>query len=205
MTYLFANMNITVRKVALLLSIFSVLNIPFMSTFSLSIDDEKAAFRQDPYIWISQGRWTTYLLEQLWLNQPSMTYFPILLLGLGLSTTFLIMTDAHRVNISETDSYLLFVLFSTFPTWFFISEFYANLPAVALGVVLVALCVQCFVSLLRLSLKADRSKIAILFSIGTAALSTAIGAYQSFFSLRNFRICRRLADARPRGCKNDGA
>src|SRR5262245_23689293 len=116
-----------------LVLIFCVIHLYFLTNFTLSVDDEYAALREDSSVWIAQGRWTVYLIDRFILTQPTLVYLPGLLFGIGLALTFLLLIDAHRVVLGTFQTFLLFALFASFPTWFFIMEFYGNVPVVALG------------------------------------------------------------------------
>lgn len=134
----------TASRLLRLFVVFCLLHLPYLSSFSLSVDDEYSAFRDDARMWIAQGRWTLYLLESLWLTQPTVTFFPGLIFGGCAALAFLLLLDAHRTKVEGVFFYLLFILFAGFPTWFFLMEFYANLPGAGFGLTLSAVAVWSF-------------------------------------------------------------
>ena len=69
---------------ARLVLIFVVLYISELGIFSLSIDEEFAAFRDAASpAWVTQGRWTIYLLQILLMPQTTIPYLPMLIFGIG--------------------------------------------------------------------------------------------------------------------------
>ena len=72
--------GLTFQELGILFAIGTIANIYFLSSFSFSIDDELAATRKDPLIWVAQGRWATYVLEKLIFPQPSVPFAPFLVL-----------------------------------------------------------------------------------------------------------------------------
>jgi hypothetical protein len=161
--------------VLVLAAVFSVIYFPEMATFNLSIDEELAAFRTDPVVWISQGRWGTFLVEALLVQQPTIPYFPVAFFGLCLVTSFMLIRRSvpwREKPIGPSDV-LTFAAFCGFPTWFFIVEFYSNIISVGLG----ALCCGAFVNLLTRSLCNEKWTEALAAAIAGAV---AIGMYQSF-------------------------
>ena len=186
--------------------IFCIVNLPYLSNFTLSVDDEWAAVREDPAVWISQGRWTIYLVELLWLPQPSVMFLPGAIFGICVVIAYLLLLDAHNIRLKPPRAYLLFTVFAAFPTWFFIMEFYANLPAVGVGLALASFSALCFARLTDPQVRdSDRQNTAFTATTSVLALAVAIGAYQSFvlfggsafagiMLLRHIRIQPKLAD-----------
>jgi hypothetical protein len=118
----------------------AVLYIYFLSTFSLSIDDEMAALRQDPSVWVSQGRWFVYLIERFIFPQASIPFAPYLLLVVSMALSYSLLLRAHRYTLGWKE-YLTFPIFCAFPVWWFISEFSSNVPALAFGLLFVCLSI----------------------------------------------------------------
>lgn len=110
----------------------------FLSSFSFSIDDEMAAVRQDPAVWVTQGRWFVYLIERFLFAQSSIPFAPYILLVLGFSVSYALILRVHRC-VPDWKSYALYPVFCAFPTWWAISEFYSNVPAVAFGIFFISL------------------------------------------------------------------
>ncbi|TIV46186.1 MAG: hypothetical protein E5V96_08350, partial [Mesorhizobium sp.] len=54
----------SIRAAINLFAIFVAMYFSELASFSLSIDEEVAAFRTDSSIWIAQGRWGAYLIER---------------------------------------------------------------------------------------------------------------------------------------------
>ena len=126
------------RELAVLIFIGAVFYGYFLSTFSLSIDNESAALRQDSGVWVSQGRWFTYLIERFLLQQPSVPFAPYVLLIIAFAVSYLALVKAHGYKESWR-TYLAYPVFCAFPTWWAIATFYANTPALAIGLVLTSL------------------------------------------------------------------
>ena len=106
-----------------------------LTQYSISIDDEYAIFRRDNSVWLGQGRWGIYLLTEFVLPQAVVPFLPNLILCITLSTSYLILLYAHGMRLSKM-LIAAFPIFMGFPTWYFLSEFYANTLAVSIGLVL---------------------------------------------------------------------
>jgi hypothetical protein len=154
----------------------AIANIYFLSTFSPSIDDELAAVRSDADVWVSQGRYTIYLVERLLFPQPATPFAPYLFLVLCLAVAYMLLVRAHGYAVGWK-TYAAFPLFVTFPTWWLISEFSANVPSTGLGF-LAVVAAACLAHDAR---SADLFKrIGIRRALGIAVLlALAAGAYQS--------------------------
>src|SRR5690606_33295277 len=150
--------------------------------FSISIDQELAAFRSDQRVWIAQGRWLTYYLTVYVLPQPVVPYLPTLIFCASLLASYLLIITAHRFPI-DIRAVVLFVVFCGFPVWYFIAEFYANLLSVAVGQLLVSYALVMFAirdEEARLWSRM-RDRIWSLMAIGVL-VGVATGAYQSFLA-----------------------
>lgn len=164
---------------AILAGIVLALNLYSLSSFSLSIDDEYAAFRDRPDVWIGQGRWTVYLVERFVFSQPVMPYVPNLVFSVLIALAYMLIVRAHGLA-RDWRTYLSFPIFCGFPTWWFIAEFYSNLPSVGLGVFLVSASVFAFARLERSWAGAQRTGVLLgSFAVQAVLLAVAIGAYQS--------------------------
>src|SRR6478609_3020526 len=65
--------------IAKFMLIFVVLYISELGIFSLSIDEEFAAFRDAASpAWVTQGRWTIYLIQIFLMPQTTIPYLPML-------------------------------------------------------------------------------------------------------------------------------
>ena len=116
----------------------TVLNSYFITNLSLSIDDEWGAVRTSPDVWISQGRWAIYLIEKYLLPLPAIPFLPYLILDMCLALSYVLVVRAHG-GVPGWKSYLTFPVYCSFPTWWLISEFSSNVPAAALGWLLVTM------------------------------------------------------------------
>ncbi|WP_338759977.1 glucosyltransferase domain-containing protein [Massilia sp. METH4] len=112
-------------------------NIYFLANYSPSIDDEMAAVRTSGEVWIAQGRFTTYLVETLLFPQPSLPFSPYLFLAIALALTHMLLVRAHGM-LPDWRTHAAYCLFVTYPTWWLIGEFAANVPATGIGFLLVA-------------------------------------------------------------------
>jgi|GEM_PF-1313728 len=157
-----------------------VLNLYSLSSFSMSVDDEYAAFRTSPDVWIADGRWTTYLVERFVFPQPIMPYVPNFVFSLLIALAYMFLIRAHNLQ-KNWRVYITFPIFCAFPVWWFIAEFYSNLPSVGLGTLFVA------ISLFIFSRTGDDERGLYLSRMGLISLflqaiflAVAIGTYQSF-------------------------
>lgn len=154
-----------------------------LAAFSLSIDDEFAAWRDSPEVWIAQGRWTVFLLERWVLPQPVLPFFPTFLFCLLISLSYVLLLNAHRI-VSWWSAILLFPLFCTFPIWLFIAEFYSNLPSAGFGILLLSLAALIYRIAAIDPPAPNRGRewksSACLFIAQVIFVATAVGTYQSF-------------------------
>jgi hypothetical protein len=125
------------RELCGLVLIGCLANVYFLSNYSPSIDDELAAVRSSSKIWIAQGRFTIYLVETLLFPQPSIPFSPYMFLAVMMALTQMLLVRAHSM-MPDWRSYAAYCLFVTYPTWWLIEEFSANVPATGLGFLLVA-------------------------------------------------------------------
>lgn len=127
----------TWQELFVLVIIGAFANVYFLANYSPSIDDELAAVRSSSEIWIAQGRFTIYLVETLLFPQPSLPFSPYVFLSVMMALTQMFLVRAHGMTPSWR-SYAAYCLFVTYPTWWLIEEFSANVPATGLGFLLVA-------------------------------------------------------------------
>lgn len=125
------------RELLLLILLGTLANAYFLTNYSPSIDDELAAVRTSSEIWIAQGRFTTYLVETLLFPQPSLPFSPYVFLAVVLALTQVLLVRAHGMTPGWR-TYVAYCLFVTYPTWWLIEEFSANVPATGIGFLLVA-------------------------------------------------------------------
>lgn len=165
------------KEIAIYFSMALVANIYFLANLSLSVDDEFAAVRGDPTIWIAQGRWTTYFVTKFLFPQPSIPFSPYIFLAGCFACSYLLIVRALRFQPGWR-TYLAYPVFCAYPTWWFISEFYSNTPATALGLVFVCAAVYLY-SIDQRNPDQFRPRTAITSII---LLATSLGAYQSYIT-----------------------
>jgi hypothetical protein len=159
-----------------LLGVGIVLNLIPMSHFLLSVDDEVGAFRTDPSVWISDGRWTAFLVEKFIFPLPVMPFAPNLFFYICLAVSYMVILRAHNLKFSWITT-LAYCAFVAHPVWWFIGEFYSNLPSTGLGVLCLSVAVY-ITSRINLCVRFNRGQI-LQFASASFFLSLAIGAYQS--------------------------
>lgn len=169
------------KKLPLLISIACLFWIFSLTGYSISIDDEFAMFRQDHSPWIAQGRWAVFLLTEFILPQPIIPFLPHFIFCVSVSVSYLILVRAHGMELSWKNI-ALFPIFMAFPTWYFIAGFYANIPAVSMGLIFTSITLLIFSHSLS---KINEWKILdktffLLIFIQAFILSIAIGCYQSY-------------------------
>lgn len=187
------------RELIILVMIGALANIYFLTNYSPSIDDELAAVRSSADVWIAQGRFTIALVETLLFPQPSIPFSPYLFLAVMTALTHMLLLRAHGMAPGWR-SYAAYGLFVTYPTWWLIEEFSANVPATGIGFLLVAaaLVLQAERQTLVLS-RPSRVEIGRLLAIGLL-LALCAGAYQTLLLLfacatLGMSLCRSLGGA----------
>jgi len=131
------------REYILLFFIGFVLTVPLLSNFNISIDDEYSAFRTSHSIWIDDGRFTTALIEKFLFGVPVVPFLPNVIFTTLISFSYILMRKIYGIKKSFK-TYFLFPIFVVFPTWWFIVEFYANLPSAIIGTFLTFLSIFIF-------------------------------------------------------------
>lgn len=159
-----------------LLGVGILLNLIPMSNFFLSVDDEVGAFRTDPSVWISDGRWTAFLVEKFIFPLPVLPFAPNLFFYICLAVSYMVILRAHNLRFSWITT-LAYCAFVAHPIWWFIGEFYSNLPSTGLGVLCLSIAVY-ITSRINLSVQFNRAHLLQLAS-ASFFLALAIGAYQS--------------------------
>lgn len=164
---------ITIRPAANLFAIFVMMYFSELASFPLSIDEEVSAFRTDSSIWIVQGRWGAYLIERFLIPHPVMPFLPAAVFGAACVAAYLLvmdLLDKHEFSLAD---YACFAVFCSFPTWFFIVEFYSNIATVGIGLFAAA-------AALWLSGKKETPLIGLRFLCAIVAGGFAVSTYQSF-------------------------
>ncbi|MGF6692086.1 hypothetical protein M2318_002155 [Metapseudomonas resinovorans] len=177
----FRNCGLSLREISILSAIGAVFYIYFLSTFSLSIDDEAAAVRVDPAVWISQGRWFVYLVEKYVFPQSAIPFAPFILLVVSLAVSYSLVLRSHGIS-TNWKTYVTYCSFCAFPTWWLISEFYSNVPALAIGLLFVSYSLYLVFNWLGESSISGGASLSVGAAI-VVMLSCAVAAYQSLLLL----------------------
>ncbi len=161
--------------------------------FMLSIDDEFTALRTSSVVWIAQGRWLTFLIEQYFLNLSVMPYGTFLISLFFMSCSYLLFIHFLEAEINWK-VYLTFPIFSSFPTLWFINEFYGNMAPVSIGFFLVALSFWWANKWISTLIRKNNSPLVFCYTIFPSALffAASIGCYQSFAMLFPVFFCAKL-------------
>lgn len=117
-----------------LFGLYVVIYLPCLTNYSISIDDESAFWRKDPSIWLSQGRIFSFFIEKYIIKQPTVIFFPELFFGVCACLSYILVLKAFKRKSLEFFDIISFGIFCAFPVWYFILEFYANIPAVSVGI-----------------------------------------------------------------------
>lgn len=173
---IFAREDFSLPEFMKLLGIGVFLNIVPMVNFFLSIDDEEGAFRVDPSIWITDGRWTAFLVEKFVFTQPVMPFVPNLFFYVCLAASYMFILRAYQLRFSWITA-VAYGVFIAHPIWWFIAEFYSNTPSTGVGIL--SLSIAIFI-ILKVELNSTvHFKQLVQLSLAAAFLSLSIGAYQS--------------------------
>ncbi|HET6618614.1 MAG TPA: glucosyltransferase domain-containing protein [Dongiaceae bacterium] len=173
------------RPFLILLATFSMFYLGQLASFSLSIDDEVAALREDAAVWVAQGRWLVYLIERFIISQPSLPFLPLFLFGALASAGYMILVKAHGYQLDKAPVFLLFTLFAGFPTLYFILNFAGNMVGLGAGILLACSSLHLFDGTLRAFAGggAQYRKEAGRFALQAILGAAAVGAYQSLILL----------------------
>lgn len=166
-----------------LLALFACLNAIDLTSLPLSIDDEFAMVREEPTVWLSQGRWVVYLIELLVMPKPVLPFVPIAVFGICLAIGYVNYLRAIDREPDAAVSIMTFPIFAGFPVWSFLTEFQANTPAVGLGVLA---CCSAIVVLRVVILETSALGLSSIEGLGRVMLASllvaiAAGAYQTLF------------------------
>jgi hypothetical protein len=152
------------------------LNIVPMVNFFLSVDDEAGAIRMDPSVWIADGRWTAFLVEKFIFPQPVLPFVPNLFFYSCLAVSYMFLLRTYKLKFYWVTA-LAYCIFVAHPIWWFIGEFYSNIPSTGVGIL--ALCLALYIiSKIDLASAPNKAKLTLAIS-SSVFLSVAIGAYQS--------------------------
>ncbi|MDG6399537.1 glucosyltransferase domain-containing protein [Pseudomonas quasicaspiana] len=168
--------SFSLKEFLTLLGTAVVINILPMVNFFLSIDDEAGAYRTDPGVWIADGRWTAFLVEKFIFPQPVIPFVPNLFFYVCLAAAYMLILRAHRLKLTWITG-LAYCIFIAHPIWWFIGEFYSNIPSTGLGVLCLSMAIY-VTSRIHLA-ELTGKKYLTQISIAGLFLALAIGAYQS--------------------------
>jgi hypothetical protein len=152
------------------------INILPLVNFFISIDDEWGAYRTNPDVWIFDGRWGAYLVERFIFPQPVMPFAPGLFFYACLAAAFMLIIRACNIRPSWKTS-VAYCVFIAHPIWWFIGEFYSNIPSTGLGILTLSIALY-----INTKLDVERcGKVGYCLAIASAGmlLAFSIGAYQS--------------------------
>lgn len=173
--------NVNVALPFLILSAMGcLLYIHFVTNFSPSIDDEFAALRTLPDGWVGQGRWSIYLITKFLFTFPAIPFLPYVFFAGCLAYSYILLVALLDGNVS-IKAYFLYPIFSFFPSWWCISEFYANVPSLAIGCVATTLATVLTIN--HRQNKAQGRGFTGFDLLPVLFLAFAYGTYQSYFLL----------------------
>lgn len=157
----------------LLFGLYIVLYLPCLTNYSISIDDEAAFWRKDSSVWLAQGRIISFFIEKNFIKQPTVIFFAEFFFGICSSFSYIFILRAFGRSKIELFDIVFFGIFCAFPVWYFIFEFYANMPAASIGLL------SCSIGVFFLSKLFDR------FSVNNSIYSVlcffiSISSYQAF-------------------------
>jgi hypothetical protein len=155
-----------------------------LSFFSIPIDAEFSALRNDPTIWASQGRWTAYLVERFLVPQSTIPFLPLAMFCVCMSVSYILVLISHNLKINWR-SYLLYPVFCAFPIWICLTNFSTNAPSASIAILLTSMAIYLFRAFTFDFILAPNAPRLKLFPIIIQALliAAAIGAYQTFLLL----------------------
>lgn len=191
--------NVSLSEFLQLLGLGLLLNIVPITNFFLSVDDEMGAFRTDASVWIADGRWTAFLVERFVFPQPVLPFAPNLFFYVCLAVSYIFILRAHQLRLTWVTG-LAYCVFIVHPIWWFIGEFYSNIPSTAIGVLSVSVAIYLY-STMGSAARSRRYQVLAVCS-SSLLLAIAIGAYQSLVMLYLamglgvilFELKNRLAD-----------
>jgi len=173
----------SIKEIAVFSLIIFILNIFFLSNFSLSIDDEMYAVAPSSRWWISIGRWTVALLEKFIFKEPVIPYVPYFFFSICLAISYSLLIQSHKVNDNFIKYFSLPVL-TAYPLWQLINGFDCMLPAISVGLLSVSFSSFLFSNnTFPTSIKKINFSFISMLIIQILCMAVAIGAYQAFILL----------------------
>jgi hypothetical protein len=179
------------RPFLILWAIFIVFYFSELAGFSLSIDEEKALFRNDQDVWAAQDRWLIYVIERFLLPPPVMPFFPLFVFGGLASLGYIVVARRHEYDLADWRVLLLFVLFSAYPALFFLLDFSFVTPSFGVALLLACLALHVFDRAMDTleEASARRGKLAGLLALQALLGAGAVGVYQSLILLVALGCC----------------
>jgi hypothetical protein len=171
----------TLRAVAILSLVYFFFYAQHATSYVLAIDDEFPPFIGYDY-WLTQGRWSMYLLTWLVPN-TTLPFVPFVLFGLFGVFAYLILLRALGVRNLSLAHYFIFPVFIAFPTWAFLADFRNNMPGSGMALALTAMAALTFRRLLLSAVveaKRPSTSMVVHATVCIALGAAAIGVYQSF-------------------------
>lgn len=168
--------RLSVAEFSTLLGIGVLLNIVPVVNFFLSVDDEIGAFRSDPSVWISDGRWTAFLVEKFLFPVPVIPFVPNLFFYVCLAIAYMFLLRACNLRFNRITAFA-YCIFVAHPIWWFIGEFYSNLPSTGFGVMCLSLAVLISARVNNMTSRIGEKWVCI--TVASLFLALAIGSYQS--------------------------
>jgi len=117
-------------------------------------------------------------LEKYLFPQPTLPFMHHFLFSLALALSAALLARANHLK-RDWRMYLGFAVFVSFPSWAFITEFYANMPSVNFGIVCVALAVFIFS---RTSAAWGKASL-LTMGLQIVLLTLALGGYQAYMAV----------------------
>lgn len=179
------------RPFLILWAIFTVFYFSELAGFSLSIDEEKSLFRNNPAVFAGEDRWLLYVIERFLLPPPVMPFFPLFVFGGLASLGYIVVARRHEYDLADWRVLLLFVLFSAFPALFFVLDFSFVTPSVGVALLLACLGLHVFDRAMDTleERPARRGKLAGLLAAQVLLGAGTVGIYQSFILLMAVGCC----------------
>lgn len=160
-----------------LAALFVLFHFYGLASFTLSIDDEFGLLSRPALVWLGQGRFIPYLIEEFLINHQVMPVVPTLLFGLGAMAGYLLLLRAWRLTDQLSAALVCFPLFCAFPLWSHLVAFQSNTPSIGIGLAASGYAAWLFREMGEAPAGASR-----LPCLGALLLAgaVAVGCYQSF-------------------------
>ncbi len=175
----FRDKDIAIAFIALI-AVFFTIYLATLTNYSISIDDERSAWRTNPDVWVRQGRWGIYLIEYFLFPHSVVPFLPHFLFGVSVAVGFVVLCEIFKEPVVAVRSLLLFAVFVSVPTWSFTLEFYGNTIPTGIGFALASVA-SYQANQLDGGIGFRRSFLNFFF--GVVSLTLSISMYQSYILL----------------------